>query len=203
MVFLYSRKTQFLLLACWLAGLACVYTITAQEGVLNIARGMKEHSRPLQPVVGTPPVARPEPAPEPVPQPPRPTPQPPAAPVIVSAGTGMITTLGVRPRPTEQPPSLFLDLEYALANPDTLPKIRSYYIQYPSTVVIEFTGDWEVGPSFKQDIAMEEAPNMTFTQSHRHFRILVRTKTSALAMRAKVDLDVRKDGAKIAIGFIH
>ncbi len=187
MLFLYSRKTQCLLLVAWLIALGFIYENTVGKTPLFVHQMAQNDANTAQtPVLGQ----KIEPLPEVF------VPQPPSSPPLPSSQAET-----VRPKAddllniwdgenvsvkNDNPKALLFNLEYipAKKNGFTPPKVVSYYVKNAPYYVVDFGKPWKGSADTKE-------LNSTLPSINSIKLIITKTKALRLIIHGKTQSVVR------------
>jgi hypothetical protein len=195
MFFLYSRKPQFVLLLCWCAALAFMFTdITGGESQIFTLDGGVKPAQDSEPRLGDEHVPPLEVAPE----------QPQSA-VTPDPVLNQGTALRVIARPDGDENGLVLEFDYVPAQTKgfTPDRARNYYIEEPPAFVVSLGEPWvaDIEPKFfPVDMRQASGVSLIVSQS-RHLRLLTHVHTRDQAAEAKARISRTKTGLKAEIHF--
>ncbi len=193
MIFLYSRKSQLLLLACWTIGMTFMYMqITGEKPLWLIKADQRITARHQKARLGQMP-ALPEPPPAPAPEP-----RPAADPEF-----NRFLDLRLAEQSGGPKDIVTLDLEYVAARNKgfTPEKFRSYYLEDAPTFVITLDEPWtsDIGnASFSSTLPQVSEISMIVSKS-RTLRLLVHTHSMRVARGARAKLTPTAAGAQLRI----
>lgn len=194
MIFLYSRKSQLVLLLCWLIGMTVMYVQITGERPLWLAKASErivDHAQKAR--LGRVPDIEPA-----VPQAPAPPPLPAADPVL-NRCLAMRTNQSM----DEQADTLAVDLDYIAAQKKgfSLEKAHGYYLEDAPTFVVAFGEPWisDIGhASFPG--AMQQVTGLELIVSKsKHLRLLVHTRSMRIARGAKFHISPTETGLRVEI----
>ena len=194
MIVLYSRKSQFVLLLCWLIGMSYVYVQITGERPLWLAKaGEGVLDRPQQARLGQMPEL-PEPAPPSEPEPAQPVADP-----TLNRGLALRVNQGVG----EQTDTLILELDYVAAQTDgfTIEKVRSYYLADSPTFVVALGAPWASdieNTSFSNLMPQVTRLNLIVSES-QNLRLLVHTRSMSIAQGARLRTSSTDTGIRAEI----
>lgn len=203
MIFLYSRKSQFVLLLCWAVGMLILYVQTTGEHPVWLAAAEKQisdHSQKAR--LGrapqkTAPVSEVAPSPPPV--------SAPASVALPDADPVLNRCLAIQASAAagERTDTLTLEIDYVAARTKgfTPEKTRNYYLEDAPVFVVALGEPWI--SDVKQISLPETLPQLGVVElivsKSRHLRLLVHTRSMHVAKGAKLHISPTSTGMRAEI----
>lgn len=202
---IYSRKSQFVLLLCWLLSMTVMYVRTtgkhalwlvkADELIVDRAQKARLGPVPEMPVPATPPVPTMTPPPPPVPDP---APRPAADPSL-----NRCLAVRVNQDTDNNADILKVELDYVAAQTKgfTFKTAHGYCLVDAPVFVVELGEPWtsDIGnASFPGTMPQITGLDLIVSKS-RHLRLLVRTRSMRIAQDAKLHISPTDTGMRAEI----
>jgi hypothetical protein len=190
MLFLYSRKTQFIALLCWcVAVLAMFAVITGQHPFWLGSAASGFESDKTQAQLDTP-LQRPATSTEPKPAPPQEAKPAPPSPARPEADPKLNRFLSLRASPGDDE-RIILNLDYVAAEKRgfTPGVVRSYYLEDTPAFVVDFGRPWVVLEEeirIPLDMPRAREVQLWVSRASKHLRLLVALHSMRDASRASL-----------------
>jgi hypothetical protein len=191
MIFLYSRKLQFVLLLCWLAGMTAMYVQITGERPLWLAKASERIvERGQKARLGhMPEMSAPVPQPAPVP--------------AADPKLNRCLELRLDQITGEHADTLTLEVDYvaALTKGFSIDKAHGYYLKDAPTFVIEMGEPWvsDIGNASFPGTLPQVANLELIVSKSRHLRLLVHTRSMRIASGAKLRVSPTEAGIRAEI----